>query len=244
MFLFPVFLCSFIIPFTEDFVYFVKSILDFLFLLIFELGHTFPGLFLLTVCGVSDHFKTSWIIIQNIYFVLLVLDYLLVQSVKSGWEYLGSCKQTKTLFCENSTINKKLTKKRKLSNQMGLTIMLQPAEITNVPTIPQPEHVIQHSTTDSGSESYMETWSFDRAINKVFRLLPPELCPRPTEEHIPAKPLSGIEHLMESHATPLLVLPQSKLVENTAKFLQNDRHREMWQRLDMLPKFSIFPDTD
>ena len=27
-------------------------------------------------------------------------------------------------------------------------IMLQPAEITNVPTIPQPEHVIQHSTKD------------------------------------------------------------------------------------------------
>ena len=37
----------------------------------------------------------------------------------------------------------------------------------------------------------------------------------------PTVPLSGIEHLMESHATPLLVLPQSKLVENTAKFLQN-----------------------
>ena len=39
-------------------------------------------------------------------------------------------------------------------------------------------------------------------------------------EHTSAKPLSGIEHLMESHATPLLVL-QSKLVENTASFLQN-----------------------
>ena len=48
-----------------------------------------------------------------------------------------------------------------------------------------------------------------------------ELCPRPTEEHAPAKPLSGIELLMESHANPLLVLPQSKLVENTARFLQS-----------------------
>ena len=47
-------------------------------------------------------------------------------------------------------------------------IMLQPAEITNVPTIPQPEHVIQCSTKDSGSDSELETWSFDRAINDIF----------------------------------------------------------------------------
>ena len=74
---------------------------------------------------------------------------------------------------------------------------LQPAEINNVQTIPQPEQTLQCSTKDSGSESEIETWSFDRAINEVFRLLPPELCPRPTEEHAPAKPLPGIEHLME-----------------------------------------------
>ena len=86
--------------------------------------------------------------------------------------------------------------------------MLQPAEISNVLTIPQLKHVIQCSTKDSSSELEMETWSFHRAINKVCKLLPPELCPRPTKEHIPAKPLSGIEHLMESHVTPLLVLPQ------------------------------------
>ena len=57
--------------------------------------------------------------------------------------------------------------------------MLQPAEITNVLTIPQPEHTLQRSTKDSGSDSEMETWSFDRAINEVFRILPLELCPRP-----------------------------------------------------------------
>ena len=99
--------------------------------------------------------------------------------------------------------------------------MLQPAEITNVLTVWQPEHTLQCSTKDSGSDSEIETWSFDRAINEVFRLLPLESCPRPTEEHTLAKPLSGIEHLMESHATPLLVLQQSKLVENTARFLQS-----------------------
>ena len=98
---------------------------------------------------------------------------------------------------------------------------LQPAETTSVTPIPQSEHLAQRSANDIGSESKQEIWSFDRAINEVFRLLPQELCPRPTKEHTPAKPHSGIEHLMESHATLLLVLPQSKLVENTTKCLQN-----------------------
>ena len=66
--------------------------------------------------------------------------------------------------------------------------MLQPAEITNVQTIPQPEQTLQCSTKDSGSHSEIENWSFDEAFNEVFRLLPPELCPWPTEEHAPAKP--------------------------------------------------------
>ena len=64
-------------------------------------------------------------------------------------------------------------------------------------------------------------WSFDRAINEVFRLLPAKLCPKTQQDQAPAKPLSGIEHLMESRSTPLLVLPQSKLVENTTKYIQN-----------------------
>ena len=99
-------------------------------------------------------------------------------------------------------------------------IMLQPAEVGNVSTISQPEYIIQRSTKDSGSETEMETWSCERAINEVFRLLLAELCPKPSKEHIPAKPLSGIEHLMESHATPLLVLPQSKLVEILPNFFK------------------------
>ena len=72
---------------------------------------------------------------------------------------------------------------------------------------------------DSGSESDSETWSFDRVINEVLRLLPQELCPRQIEETTPAKPLSGIEHLMEIRTSPLLMLPQSKLVGSTTKFL-------------------------
>ena len=47
------------------------------------------------------------------------------------------------------------------------------------------------------------------------------MCPRPLEAHTPSKPLLGIELLMESGFTPLPVLPQSKLVENTTKYIQS-----------------------
>ena len=109
----------------------------------------------------------------------------------------------------------------------------QTSQVAEVPTTPQPdrtieqtpiihsENVVQQSSRDTGSDSESETWSFVRAINEVFRLLPQELCPKPTEENTPAKPLSGIEHLMEARASPLLVLPQSKFVEGTTKFIQS-----------------------
>ena len=86
--------------------------------------------------------------------------------------------------------------------------------------------MVQHFLKDSGSEPEIETWSFDEAINEVFRLLPEELCPKPLEDHTPTKPLSGIEQLMESHSTLLLVLPQSKLIENTTKFIQDRLNSE------------------
>ena len=73
----------------------------------------------------------------------------------------------------------------------------------------------------SDSETETEIWSFDRAINEVFRLLSAELCPKTQQDQAPSKPLSGIEHLIESRSSPLLVLPQSKLVENTTKYIQN-----------------------
>ena len=102
--------------------------------------------------------------------------------------------------------------------------VLQPEEISNIQTM-TPEQVMPRPSRDSGSDNEMETWSIDRAINEVFRLLPPELCPRSTEEHTPAKLLSGIEQLMESQSTPLMMLPQSKLIENTARFLQDKNTR-------------------
>ena len=60
---------------------------------------------------------------------------------------------------------------------------------------------------ESNSETEAEIWSFDRAINEVFRLFPAELCPKTQQDQAPAKPHSGIEHLMASRSTPLLVLP-------------------------------------
>ena len=47
------------------------------------------------------------------------------------------------------------------------------------------------------------------------------MCPRPFEDHTPTKPLSGFELLMESRTTPLPVLLQSKLVENTTRYIQS-----------------------
>ena len=75
--------------------------------------------------------------------------------------------------------------------------VLQPEEIPTVQTMTS-ELTIPRPSRDSGSDIEIETCSFDRAINEVFRLLPPELCPRSTLEHTPARPLSGIERLMVS----------------------------------------------
>ena len=108
-------------------------------------------------------------------------------------------------------------------------VPVQPAEPLNIsPVNISPVNIAQSVTEhipqtskDSGSDFDAEIWSFDRAINEVFRLLPQELCPKTQQEKTPAKPLSGIEHLMESHSIPFLVLPQSNLVENTSKFVQN-----------------------
>ena len=82
---------------------------------------------------------------------------------------------------------------------------VQPARtIEETPNI-HSNNVVQQFSKDSGSEPEIETWSFDKAINGVFRLLPEELCQKSSEDHTPSKPLSGIKQLMESHSTPLVV---------------------------------------
>ena len=95
--------------------------------------------------------------------------------------------------------------------------MLQPAGTMDETPIIHSDNV-QQSSKDTGSESEAETWSFDRAINEVFWLLPQELCPKTTEVNTTVKPLSGVEHWIESSGTPLLVLPQPKVVEKLQSF--------------------------
>ena len=104
---------------------------------------------------------------------------------------------------------------------------IQPKEPSFNPVNTQPINIdefhlnLPQTNKESNSETETEIWSFDRSINEVFRLLPAELCPKTQQDQAPSKPLSGIEHLIESRSTPLLVLPQSKLVENTTKYIQN-----------------------
>ena len=100
-------------------------------------------------------------------------------------------------------------------------VNIQPANIQPVNTGQNVSENLTQTNKDSDSDNETENRSFDRAINEVFRLLPEELCPKTQQEHTPAKPLSGIEQLMESSYLPLLVLPQSKLVENITKYIQN-----------------------
>ena len=119
-------------------------------------------------------------------------------------------------------------KRAKKSSQVLQTpVPIQPEEPSFNPVNTQPINIdefhpnLPQTNKESDSETETELWSFDRAINEVFRLLPAELCPKTQQDQAPSKPLSGIEHLMESRLTPLLVLPQSKLVENTTKYIQN-----------------------
>ena len=60
-----------------------------------------------------------------------------------------------------------------------------------------------------------ESWSFDKAMHEVFRFIPEEMCPRPSEDHTTSKPLSAMNCLCSLDLLHLQVLPQSKLVENT-----------------------------
>ena len=119
------------------------------------------------------------------------------------------------------------TRAHKSPQVVQTTTPIQPEETNFSPITNQPINYDQfqpnltQQNKESDSETESEVWSFDRAFNEVFRLLPPELCPKTQQDQAPLKPLSGIKQLMESRSTPLLVLPRSKLVENTTKYIQN-----------------------
>ena len=105
--------------------------------------------------------------------------------------------------------------KRLFPYNLRSPVNTQPIKIDEFhPNLPQ-------TNKESDLETETEIWSFNRAINEVFRFLPAELCPKTQQDQAPSQPLSWIEHLMDSRSSPLLVLPQSKLVENTTKYIQN-----------------------
>ena len=69
-------------------------------------------------------------------------------------------------------------KKTKLSPQVAdIPSTLQPARTIDQTPIIHSDNMVQQLSRDTGtgSESELATWSFDRAINEVFRLLPQEL---------------------------------------------------------------------
>ena len=119
------------------------------------------------------------------------------------------------------------TRAHKSPQVVQMPTPIQPEETNFSPITNQPINYDQfqpnltQQNKESDSETESEVWSFDSAIDEVLRLLPPELCPKTQQDQATLKPLSGIEQLMVSRSTPLLVLPQSKLVENTTKYIQN-----------------------
>ena len=133
---------------------------------------------------------------------------------------------------------------------------MQPAEPVNIiPVNISPVNIAQNVTEhipqtskDSGADSDAKIWLFDQAINEVFRLLPQELCPKTQQEKTPAKPLWGIEHLMESRSIPLLVLPSLNLLktqQNLSKIdliwisvVETGYVCKTWSRLLLRPNFT------
>ena len=81
-------------------------------------------------------------------------------------------------------------KRARKSPQVAQTpVPIQPEETNFNPVNTQPINIIDQvhpnlsqENKQSDSETETEIWSFDRAINEVFRLLPAELCPKTQQE--------------------------------------------------------------
>lgn len=88
---------------------------------------------------------------------------------------------------------------------------------------PEQTVALSPDKVDDDPEDHRETWSFDKAINEVFRLLPSDMCPQEPDDNIPVKPLSGIERLSGVTKTSRLsMLPQSLAVKETLKTFQTE----------------------
>ena len=76
-----------------------------------------------------------------------------------------------------------------------------------------------YSSKGPGSDSKIDIWSFDKIINKSSKLY--WRCVREFQKII--LPINFCKELnsLQLRSTPLLVLPLSKLIENTTKYIQN-----------------------
>ena len=75
-----------------------------------------------------------------------------------------------------------------LSQDVTVHTTVQPDMVTKESLSLHFDNSVRQASNDSGSDSEQESWSFDKAINDVFILLPEEMCPRPSEDHTLSKP--------------------------------------------------------
>ena len=122
IFLFPFFLCSFIIPFTEDSVILIKSIFSFLLFLFVDLRHMFSRLLSIITKVV---FSLKVVDNHSKYLFCYFCSRLSTDLICNNWTRTWDLADKRRHYCvRRSTVEKKLTKKRKLSTLLGLTTTL------------------------------------------------------------------------------------------------------------------------
>ena len=91
-----------------------------------------------------------------------------------------------------------------------------------------------------GTQDQIPKWKPGPLIGQSIKCL--GFCLGSYAQGLPSKTLSlsGIEQLTETQSTPLLILPQSKLIENTARFLRDKKDTEKCGR-DWVCSQSLVP---
>ena len=91
---------------------------------------------------------------------------------------------------------------------------------------PNQDQTDYHSDNESqSSEVVPDTWSMEKAINEVFRVLPEKLCPRfpSVPKHVNR---SGLEELNKEETLEVNLLPQANIVQTMMAQLQESRSLE------------------
>ena len=101
---------------------------------------------------------------------------------------------------------------------------------------------VSHARTHSSSEEEPdEAWSFDRAINEVYKLLPESMCPAQVHSER-KKVLSSIEKLSTSdNRPPMKLLPHSSLVSDTLSVIEAETKKSRTVKGWSVPTSVIHP---